>query len=120
VDIDLPFEDLEAILAGNVFHRAVMLGPATGETSVDGITATVTKDGEPIGEVPAADVIRDVVGSPPEVIRYVADFLEPHGASLEPGHVIIAGSLTAPVPVEPGDSFQVDLRPLGALRLSLR
>jgi 2-keto-4-pentenoate hydratase len=27
VDVDLPFEDVEAIVAGNVFHRGVVFGP---------------------------------------------------------------------------------------------
>jgi 2-oxo-hept-3-ene-1,7-dioate hydratase len=114
VDIDLPFEVLEAILVGNVFHRAVAIGPMHEGATLDGVTARVTRSGEPTGEaVPA-----EVVGDPAEVVRFVAGYLEPHGARLEPGHVIIAGSLTAPVPVSPGDRFEVDLGPLGALALN--
>lgn len=113
VDVDLPFEDLEAILAGNVFHRGVVLGPASATTSLDGIAAAVTKNGEPAGEVAAAEV----VGDPTEVVHFVSSYLEPHGAELRLGEVIIAGSLTAPVPAAPGDSFEVDLGPLGSLAL---
>ena len=115
VDIDLPFEDLRAILAGNVFHRAVVVGPVHEGATLDGVTARVTKSGKPAGEAIAADV----VGDPAEVIRFVAAYLEPHGAKLESGEVIIAGSLVSPVPVEPGDRFEVDLGPLGALALNL-
>jgi 2-keto-4-pentenoate hydratase len=115
VDIDLPFEDVEAILAGNVFHRAVVLGPAVEGASLEGVAARVTKNGEPAGEVVPAEV----VGDPAEVVRYVANYLEPHGAELRPGEVIIAGSLLAPVAVAPGDRFEVDLGRLGALALGL-
>jgi 2-keto-4-pentenoate hydratase len=111
VDIDLPFEDLEAILAGNVFHRAVVLGPMHEGATLDGLTAHATKGGEPAGEAMPAEV----VGDPAEVVRFVAGYLEPHGAQVEPGEVMIAGSLTPPVPVSPGDRFEVDLGPLGTL-----
>ena len=115
VDIDLPFEDLEAILAGNVFHRAVMLGPIHEGATLDGVTARVTKSGEPAGEALPAEV----VGDPAEVVRFVAAYLEPYGGELRPGEVIIAGSLISPVTVNGGDRFEVDLGPLGALALDL-
>jgi 2-keto-4-pentenoate hydratase len=113
VDVDLPFEDLEAILAGNVFHRGVVLGPASDTTSLDGVTARLSRNEEPAGEAVAAEV----VGDPAEVVHFVSSYLEPHGAELRPGEVIIAGSLIAPVPVESGDRFEVDLGPLGSLAL---
>jgi 2-keto-4-pentenoate hydratase len=75
VDIDLPFEDLEAILAGNVFHRAVVLGPIHEGATLDGVTARVTKSGEPAGEALPAEV----VGDPAEVVRFEVD-LGPLGA----------------------------------------
>jgi 2-keto-4-pentenoate hydratase len=109
-DLDL---GLEQILAGNIFHRAVLLGPPAADATLAGITAQVSKDGEPIGE---ADV-SSVVGDPADTVRFVTDFLEPHGASLMGGEVIIAGSLTPPVPVGPGESFELDLGPLGWLSL---
>jgi 2-keto-4-pentenoate hydratase len=113
VDIDLPFEDVEAILAGNIFHRAVLLGPPVAHASLDGVVAQVSKDGEPIGEASPSEV----VGDPADTVSYVTDYLDPHGAALAGGEVIIAGSLTPPVPVGPGESFELDLGPLGSLSL---
>jgi len=114
VDIDLPFEDVEAILAGNIFHRAVLLGPPVADATLEGVAAEVTKDGEPIADADAAAV----VGDPADTVRFVSEYLEPHGAALTGGEVIIAGSLTPPVPVGPGESFELDLGPLGSLSLS--
>jgi 2-oxo-hept-3-ene-1,7-dioate hydratase len=39
----------------------------------------------------------------------------PHGVALEPGQVILAGSFIRPVPAAPGDTFQADYGPLGAI-----
>jgi 2-keto-4-pentenoate hydratase len=116
VDIDLPFEDLEAILAGNVFHRAVVLGPPHVGASLDDVTACVLRDAETVAQAQAAPV----VGDPGNVVSHVAEFLAPYGGEVTAGDVIIAGSLTPPVPVEPGQEVTVDLGPLGSLGLDFR
>jgi 2-keto-4-pentenoate hydratase len=116
VDIDLPFEDLEAILAGNVFHRAVVLGPPRADATLADVTARVLQDGEEVAVARAGAV----VGDPAEVVRFVSGWVEPYGATVEPGHAIIAGSLTPPVPVEAGQEITVDLGPLGSLALHAR
>jgi 2-keto-4-pentenoate hydratase len=110
VDVDLPFEDVEAILARNIFHRAVAFGPETGP-GVDGFACRVTRNGE---EVRAADKTED----PAETVTRVSAFLAAHGAELRQGDRIIAGTLTPPLPVGPGDEVEVDLGALG--RVSLR
>jgi len=115
IDADLPFEDVEAILAGNVFHRAVVFGEAhpAGPRTVAGgeaFSCRVTAGGE---EVRAADSAQD----PAETIARVAGFLGRHGARLRPGERIIAGTLTPPLPVNPGDEVEVDLGALGAVSL---
>jgi 2-keto-4-pentenoate hydratase len=110
VDVDLPFENLESILAGNVFHRAVMLGPPRA-TDVARVQARVIKNGQEAGS-DGADL------DPAAVLRHVSAFLADHGAEVLPGQRIIAGSLTDPVPVEPGDELEVEVSPLGSLRIS--
>jgi 2-keto-4-pentenoate hydratase len=115
VDIDLPFEDVEAILAGNVFHRAVLLGPPVPGATVKGVTARVLRDGE---ETASADA-GPAVGDPAEVVRFVSDWLEPYGTTVDAGHAIIAGSITPPQPIAPGDTMAVELGPLGSLSLNL-
>jgi 2-keto-4-pentenoate hydratase len=114
IDIDLPFEDLARILAGNVFHRAAMLGPARSRQpagKIADITARVVRNGSEEAAADAATVIRDLA----EVVRLVADMLGAFGEALLEGDRIISGSLTRIVWVEPGDRAEVDLGPLGAL-----
>lgn len=114
VDIDLPFEDLEAILAGNVFHRGVVLGEPVANATLGGVEARLERNGSEEATADAA-----TVGDPAAVVGFVADFLEEHGEQVSPGEVIIAGSVTPLLFVEPGDRVRLDLGPLGALELGL-
>ena len=111
VDIDLPFDDIEAILAGNIFHRHVVLGEEVADVEPAG-QCRVLVDGE---EVAATSVDCDAEGT----VAHVADFLERHGARLAAGEVIIAGSLTTPLPVTAGSSVEVEVGELGSVAVSL-
>jgi 2-keto-4-pentenoate hydratase len=114
VDIDLPMEDVERILAGNVFHRAVMLGPSDAgatEQPLTDVEASVLVNGELRQSAPAT-----AMGDPAETVMLVARRLADAGETLDAGQVIIAGSLTPIVWVQPGDSVELDLGRLGKLR----
>jgi len=118
VDIDLPFDDVEPILAGNIFHRAVVLGDPVSERAggdLDGVSVRVERGGEVEHEAPDAAAAGDLPGT----VRLVADLLAEAGNRLRAGETIIAGSLTPPVPVSAGDSVRVELGALGALTLDL-
>lgn len=118
VDVDRPLEadQLEPILAGNVFHRAVAFGPATPHRaggSLEGVTARVLHNHQGLDPVEAAAVAGDL----PAVVRMVADQLGALGERLRAGDRIITGSLTPPIWVEPGDEVGLDLAPLGPVEL---
>jgi 2-keto-4-pentenoate hydratase len=68
VDIDLPFDDLERILAGNVFHRAVMLGAPDRERAggdLGGVTVSLSRNGQPEQSANVAGVLGDPTGIVP-------------------------------------------------------
>jgi 2-keto-4-pentenoate hydratase len=118
VDLDPALTELEAILAGNVFHRGVVLGPpATGVDAGDlaRLNATVTRN----GAVEQRAAFSDTGEHPDDVVRLVGERLGLVGEAAREGQVIIAGSLTPIVFVEPGDSVDVDLGPLGSLAVAL-
>lgn len=118
VDVDLPFEDVELIVGGNVFHRGVVFGPpdtSRAGGSLAGLRVRVTRNGT---EEAAADVA-EAGEDPVEVVQHVVTLLAPLGVSLQPGDRIIAGSLTAPLPVEPGDAIEVEIDPIGSVSLTL-
>jgi 2-keto-4-pentenoate hydratase len=115
-DLDPPPEDVQAILAGNVFHRHVVLGPVDRERSTgEGIGARVLVDGQEVG---ATDDPAALTGELVEIVRLTASTLAESGERLRAGEVVITGSALPPQPVAAGQQVEVELGPLG--RLSLR
>jgi 2-keto-4-pentenoate hydratase len=107
VDVGRPPSDLESIVAANVFHRALVLGP-TGPAPPDRIRLTVAG----VAHEP------DREGDDPEAMVAAADRrLAAAGERLEPGDVLITGSVIH-VPAAPGDLVELDMGALG--RLSVR
>jgi len=118
VDIDRPLDDLEAILAANVFHRAAVLGPPRTERAggaLAGVTARAFHNGDEVANVEAAAAAGDLAA----VVRHVADWLAAFGERLCAGDRIICGSLAPPIWVKPGDRVHVDLGPLGSVEIAL-
>jgi len=108
VDLDLPYDDIEPILAGDIFQRGVVFGPEVAGADPWAVVATVRKAGEVVAE-------GRITEDPAETVSFVRAFLAEHGAELEPGHRIIGGSVVAPLPVTPGDALEVSFGPLGHL-----
>jgi 2-keto-4-pentenoate hydratase len=118
-DVDPPPTDVRQILAGNIFHRHVLLGPVRpGWTPPADIGASVLVDGQ---EIVATDDATALTGETVEVVRLTAELLELCGERLRAGDVVITGSVVAPVPVTGGGrTVAVDLGTLGKLSVSLR
>jgi len=117
-DVDVLLDDLEEVVAGDIFHRAVILGaPDVGRAGgqADGLLGRVVRDGI------AQEFVDDpesVIGRLVDLACHVAGFLSACGERLRAGNVIIAGSLTPPVWVEPGQRVLFQLEPLEALEVS--
>lgn len=116
-DVDPPPEDVEAILAGNIFHRHVLLGPVDrGRSTGEGIGGRVLIDGE---ETAAIDDPSEFTGELVEIVRLTAELLDACGEQLRADEVVITGSVVPPQPVASGQRIRVELGPLGALTLQL-
>lgn len=116
IDVDLPFEDLERILARNVFHRAVVLGAVTAGLSTGaGLTARFGHEWEE-HSIDVASATMD----PGEAVALVSGYLGAVGESLQRGDVIIAGSMMPALPAAEGGRFELDVDRLGAVALELR
>jgi len=111
-DIDRPLEDVGEIVATNIFHRAVTIGPSVPFPSAEGIEAVLTVNGEQVGSGDAGATDLEAI------VTLVDETLRGAGESLQAGDRIIAGSLTAPAPVKPGDQVAVELGLLGRLEVS--
>ena len=115
-DLNPPPDDVEAILAGNIYHRHVLVGPgdpARAGCKVDGLTGRVFRGGAEAARTsdPQANTGKLVV-----IVRHVADLLEALGERLRAGEIIITGSIVAPLFLEPkeaGVSYELD--PIGGV-----
>lgn len=113
VDVTAPFSDLEAVVAGNIFHRAVLLGDFRPNYPPPR-KAAVLVDGQERESTDSVEL------DPDEVIAFVSRELAEVGETVLPGDKIIAGSLTPPVAVEPGDRVGVQMDNLGMIQLFFR
>jgi 2-keto-4-pentenoate hydratase len=116
VDLDTPLDDLHAILAGNVFHRGVLVGEfdtTRAGAALDGLEVAVRRNGEEAGAVPVAKAYADL----DRTVGFVVRRLRLMGEALRAGEFVIAGSLTPIVPVAAGDEVEADFGELGTLEL---
>jgi 2-keto-4-pentenoate hydratase len=110
VDVARPPDGLDGIVAANVFHRAVVLGPSVPLQAAPFGRATLTIGGV---EREAADVEVDAVA----VVARIGELLALVGERLEPGDRILAGS-SCHQPAGPGDEVVAAIDGLG--RVSAR
>jgi 2-keto-4-pentenoate hydratase len=108
VDLDMPIADIEPVLGSNICQRGVVFGDEVPGVDPWKVAVAVSKGGAVVAE-------GRPVEDPAETVAFVHRFLADHGATLETGQRIIAGSMVAPIAVAPGDELEVDFGPLGFL-----
>jgi 2-oxo-3-hexenedioate decarboxylase len=109
VDLSRPPDDLEGIVAANVFHVAFALGPMKPPPGVARARSVVND------EIVAEGSTHDV----DEVVAVVRQLVEAAGERLEPGDVILTGSVTQ-VPLRPGDHISAEIDGLDRVGVQLR
>jgi 2-keto-4-pentenoate hydratase len=119
-DMDIPPDDVETILSGNIFQRNVVVGPrstAHAGAKLDGLTGVITRRGVEAGRMTDLEVN---TGKVVDIVRHVADVLAAFGETLRAGEIIICGSVFPPVFVEPDeDGFSFTLEPIGTASVRL-
>jgi 2-keto-4-pentenoate hydratase len=108
VDLDTSFDDIEPVLAGNICHRGVIFGEEVPGVNPWAMVATVNRAGQVVAE-------GCLVEDPVTTVTFARSYLAAHGASLQAGDRVIAGSVVAPVAVVAGDELSVSFGPLGTL-----
>ena len=114
-DVDFPPDDVEAILAGNIYQRHVMLGACDRSRAgcvLDGVTARISRDGV---EVARTSDPQAATGELVNIVRHVADVLAAFGRTLRAGEIIITGSITPPMWIESDEELAFVLDPIGRL-----
>ncbi len=114
-DVDFPPDDVETILKGNIYQRHVVLGACDrtrAGCALGGLTATVIRNGN---EIASTTDTQAATGDLIDIVRQVADMLGAFGERLRAGQVIITGSITPPLFVEPGEDLRFNLDPVGSI-----
>ena len=107
--------DVEEILAGDIFHRRVVLGPA--EAAIGDALHGEIRHGA--ADAKLVDDPYALTGDPPKVVAHVATHLAAFGERLRAGEVVIAGSIVPALSVAPGDRLSYRLHPLAELTVEL-
>jgi 2-keto-4-pentenoate hydratase len=115
-DLPGPPSDVEVALAGNIFHRSVILGPPDAlraGVKLDGLAGLVFRRG---AQVARQEDLQANIGNIVDIVAHVAGTLAANGESLRAGDVIITGSIVPPPMVEPDETeFAYQLEPMGRL-----
>ena len=104
-------QDVETILAGNIFHRAVAFGPRL-EADAPG-AARILVNGQERHSVPAERAGARLA----EMVAVVFGRLADAGEGITPGDRIITGILAPPHSAQPGDAVRLEVEAVGAVEL---
>jgi 2-keto-4-pentenoate hydratase len=78
-------------------------------------TATLRKNGEIVAQGDGTAVL----GDPLAAMAWLANTLIAHGRPLQPGDIVLTGSMTPPQPMAPGDRFEADFPGLGSVAVTI-
>jgi 2-keto-4-pentenoate hydratase len=104
-------QDVETILAGNIFHRAVVFGPRV-ETNEPGAGRVLVN-----GEVEHVMAPGETSAHLVEMVEAVRKRLAAVDEDMLPGQRIITGVLAPPHAAHPGDRVRLELDLLGGVEL---
>jgi 2-keto-4-pentenoate hydratase len=110
-DLALP---VDAILAGNIFHRAVAFGPRA-EVPAPGRARFIVN-----GEVRATVDAEAARAHLEPMVAVAADRLADAGERVRSGDRIITGVIAPPTPITEGDVVRLELDEVGAVEVSFR
>lgn len=117
-DVHFPPEDVERIIADNIYNRHVILGradPSRAGCALDGLEARIYRNGD---EVARTTDIQALTGDLIDVVSHVAKVLSALGERLRAGELIIAGTIVPHVWVESKDNVIYTLAPVDSISIS--
>jgi 2-keto-4-pentenoate hydratase len=107
-------ESVEAVLAGDIYQRHVVLGNKTRSgRSLAGILGRIERRGAEAGRTSDPEA---ATGKHVDIVLHVADMLGAFGERLRAGDLIITGSIVPPVIIEPDETeFLFELQPIDTI-----
>jgi 2-keto-4-pentenoate hydratase len=111
-DVDHPSADVEGTLERNIYQRHLILGPTAAAHAggvLAGLRARVVHKGLEIANTSDFEAL---TGELITIVQHVANLLGVFGETLDAGQIIIAGSITPPIWVQPEEEVTFELSPL--------
>jgi len=111
-DVDFPPDEVEAILAGNIYQRHVIFGRCDTTRAggrLDGLRARVIRNGVEIARTADPQAL---TGELIAIVRHVADTLAARDERLRAGQRIITGSIVPPLWITPDEEIVFALDPV--------
>ncbi|MCR2793665.1 fumarylacetoacetate hydrolase family protein [Microbacterium sp. zg.Y625] len=112
--IELEGRTIVDTIADNAAYGAMVLGSIRkrpDEVDLRWVPGVLSRN----GEIEETGVAAGVLGHPATGVAWLANKLHQHGARLEAGEIILAGSFTRPVWVARGDTVRCDYGPMGVI-----
>ena len=103
-DLDSAMDDVEGLLARDIWQRHFILGPkdpSRAGAKLDGLSARLVRNGK---EAAAPADLESGTGRILDTVRHVADVTAALGDGLRAGQFIICGAITGPMFIEPGET----------------
>jgi 2-keto-4-pentenoate hydratase len=117
-DAHFPPDDVEAILAGNIYHRHVILGRRDASRAgcvLDKLVGRVSHNGEMTETTDLQALTGDLI----EIAQQVAGLLAACGERLRMGEIIIAGSIVPPILIAGKEKICYTLDPVDTIAVNL-
>jgi len=114
-DVTFAPDDVEKILANNIYQRHVILGACDTSrrgATLDGLRCHITRNGAGIADTTD---LQAATGEILSIVGHVATVLAACGEQLLAGDIIITGSITPPLFMTAGEKLCFELSPLGPL-----
>ncbi len=118
-DLSFAPDNVEAILAADVFQRHVVLGRrdrTRAGGNLEGLVGRVERDGVPLGTV---DDLQAAPGDLLANVMHVANLLASMGETLREGEVVITGSIIPPIRAEGPTQVRYALDPIDTIAVEL-
>ena len=118
-DVHFSPDDVETILAGNIYNRHVILGardPSRAGCVLDGLVGKIYCNDD---EYAVTDNPQSMTGDIVDIVSMIANTLSIFGEKLNAGDVIITGSIIPPLWVESNDVIRYNLEPIGTVSIAI-
>jgi 2-keto-4-pentenoate hydratase len=107
-NVDPPPADIGEVIAGNIYHRAVLFGDPDGYVSgcdVSGFRGVVEHNGETVEEIEDLEALTGRIES---IVAHAGGLLQAAGETFRKDDILILGSVTPPLAIEPGEEIGFD------------